>query len=140
MRWGVAGRRAKVMCGCITLRILMLAVYPSCTARKRLDLAQTLPTGYCNRAHDRFLVIQSRVSHPLTPRACSRCAMSTANVVGVLCGVRCSLFFISALYYAALANYSAMQWGWRSTGNIIMGVFSVGFREAGERLRDRAPL
>jgi len=76
-----------------------------------------------------FLVIQSRVSHPLAPlRMFALRNVATANVVGVLWAAALfAWFFISALYMQRLLNYSAMQVGLAFLpANIIMAVFSLG--------------
>lgn len=76
-----------------------------------------------------FLVIESRVSHPLMPlRMFALRNVATANVVGVLWAASLfAWFFISALYMQRVLNYSAMQVGLGFLpANIIMAAFSVG--------------
>lgn len=76
-----------------------------------------------------FLVIESRVSHPLMPlRMFALRNVATANVVGVLWAASLfAWFFISALYMQRVLNYNAMQVGLAFLpANIIMAAFSVG--------------
>ena len=91
-----------------------------------------------------FLVIESRVSHPLLPlRMFALRNVATANVVGVLwAAALLAWFFISALYMQRLLNYSAMQVGLAFLpANIIMSVFSLGLSaKLVMRFGIRAPL
>jgi EmrB/QacA subfamily drug resistance transporter len=91
-----------------------------------------------------FLVIESRVSHPLLPlRMFALRNVATANVVGVLWAAALfAWFFISALYMQRLLNYSAMQVGLAFLpANIIMSVFSLGLSaKLVMRFGIRAPL
>ena len=76
-----------------------------------------------------FLIIESRVSHPLMPlHMFALRNVATANVVGVLwAAAMFAWFFISALYMQRVLNYSAMQVGLAFLpANIIMAVFSLG--------------
>ena len=76
-----------------------------------------------------FLVIESRVSHPLMPlHMFALRNVATANGVGVLWAAGMfAWFFISALYMQRLLNYSAIQVGLAFLpANIIMAVFSLG--------------
>jgi MFS family permease len=76
-----------------------------------------------------FLVIESRVSHPLMPlRMFALRNVATANVVGVLWAASLfAWFFISALYMQRVLNYNAMQVGLAFLpANIIMAAFSIG--------------
>ncbi|MCO5397593.1 DHA2 family efflux MFS transporter permease subunit [Ralstonia soli] len=91
-----------------------------------------------------FLVIESRVSHPLMPlRMFALRNVATANVVGVLwAAAMFAWFFISALYMQRVLNYSAMQVGLAFLpANIIMAVFSLGLSaKLVMRFGIRAPL
>ena len=91
-----------------------------------------------------FLVIESRVSHPLMPlHMFGLRNVATANVVGVLWAAGMfAWFFISALYMQRLLNYSALQVGLAFLpANIIMAAFSVGLSaKLVMRFGIRAPL
>lgn len=91
-----------------------------------------------------FLVIESRVSHPLMPlRMFALRNVATANVVGVLwAAAMFAWFFISALYMQRVLDYSAMQVGLAFLpANIIMAVFSLGLSaKLVMRFGIRAPL
>jgi len=91
-----------------------------------------------------FLVIESRVSHPLMPlHMFALRNVATANVVGVLwAAAMFAWFFISALYMQRVLNYSAMQVGLAFLpANIIMAVFSLGLSaKLVMRFGIRAPL
>jgi EmrB/QacA subfamily drug resistance transporter len=91
-----------------------------------------------------FLVVESRISHPLMPlRMFALRNVATANVVGVLWAAALfAWFFISALYMQRLLDYSAMQVGLAFLpANIIMAVFSLGLSaKLVMRFGIRAPL
>jgi len=91
-----------------------------------------------------FLVVESRVSHPLMPlRMFALRNVATANVVGVLwAAAMFAWFFISALYMQRVLDYSAMQVGLAFLpANIIMAVFSLGLSaKLVMRFGIRAPL
>ncbi len=91
-----------------------------------------------------FLVIESRVPHPLMPlHMFALRNVATANVVGVLwAAAMFAWFFISALYMQRVLNYSAMQVGLAFLpANIIMAVFSLGLSaKLVMRFGIRAPL
>jgi EmrB/QacA subfamily drug resistance transporter len=125
---------------------LMLAVYAvvhgneagwtSAATLIQLALAALLLTA--------FLVIESRVSHPLMPlHMFALRNVATANVVGVLWAAALfAWFFISALYMQRLLNYSAMQVGLAFLpANLIMAAFSLGLSaKLVMRFGIRAPL
>nr|WP_315591708.1 DHA2 family efflux MFS transporter permease subunit [uncultured Cupriavidus sp.] len=76
-----------------------------------------------------FLVIESRVPHPLMRlRMFALRNVATANVVGVLWAAALfAWFFISALYMQRVLHYSAMQVGLAFLpANLIMAAFSLG--------------
>ncbi|MGJ7500618.1 DHA2 family efflux MFS transporter permease subunit [Variovorax sp. ZT5P49] len=76
-----------------------------------------------------FIVIESRVQHPLMPLGLFKLrSVSVANVVGVLwAAAMFAWFFISALYMQLVLNYTPMQIGLAFLpANIIMAVFSLG--------------
>lgn len=76
-----------------------------------------------------FLVIESRVRHPLMPLGLFRLRnVAVSNVVGVLwAAAMFAWFFISALYLQRVLGYSAMQVGLGFLpANVIMAVFSLG--------------
>uniref|UniRef100_C6BL00 Drug resistance transporter, EmrB/QacA subfamily n=2 Tax=Ralstonia pickettii TaxID=329 RepID=C6BL00_RALP1 len=91
-----------------------------------------------------FLIIESRVPHPLMPlRMFALRNVATANVVGVLwAAAMFAWFFISALYMQRVLHYSAMQVGLAFLpANIIMAVFSLGLSaKLVMRFGIRAPL
>ena len=91
-----------------------------------------------------FLIIESRVSHPLMPlHMFALRNVATANVVGVLwAAAMFAWFFISALYMQRVLGYSAMQVGLAFLpANIIMAVFSLGLSDKlVMRFGIRAPL
>jgi len=85
----------------------------------------------------RFLVIQSRVSHPLTPLRMFALRMGHGKRGGRLWAAALfAWFFISALYMQRLLNYTAR---WQvglavPTGQHHHGVFGGAFGEAGDAL------
>jgi EmrB/QacA subfamily drug resistance transporter len=76
-----------------------------------------------------FLVIESRVSHPLMPLGLFRHRnISTANGVGVLlAGSMFAWFFLTALYLQFVLGYSPLKVGLAFLpSSLIMGAFSLG--------------
>jgi EmrB/QacA subfamily drug resistance transporter len=76
-----------------------------------------------------FIVIESRVAHPLMPLTLFRLRnVATANVVGVLwAAAMFAWFFISALYMQLVLGYSPLQVGLAFLpANLIMAVCSLG--------------
>jgi EmrB/QacA subfamily drug resistance transporter len=76
-----------------------------------------------------FLVIESRVAHPLMPLSMFRLRnVSTANAVGVLWAASMfAWFFMSALYLQQVLGYDPLQVGLAFLpANLIMAVFSLG--------------
>ncbi|MET0335955.1 MAG: DHA2 family efflux MFS transporter permease subunit, partial [Rhizobacter sp.] len=76
-----------------------------------------------------FVVIESRVQHPLMPLKLFRSRnLAVSNVVGVLWAAGMfAWFFISALYLQLVLNYTPMEVGLAFLpSNIIMAVFSLG--------------
>jgi EmrB/QacA subfamily drug resistance transporter len=76
-----------------------------------------------------FLVIESRVSHPLMPLRLFRLrSVAVSNVIGVLwAAAMFAWFFISALYMQLVLGYDPMQIGLAFLpANVIMAVFSIG--------------
>ncbi|MGN6260304.1 MAG: DHA2 family efflux MFS transporter permease subunit [Ralstonia sp.] len=76
-----------------------------------------------------FLIIESRVSHPLMPlHMFALRNVATANVVGVLwAAAMFAWFFISALYMQAVLGWTPMQVGLAFLpSDLIMGAFSLG--------------
>jgi predicted MFS family arabinose efflux permease len=76
-----------------------------------------------------FLIIESRVQHPLMPLGLFRLRnVATANVVGVLwAAAMFAWFFISALYLQRVLGYRPLQVGLAFLpANLIMGFFSLG--------------
>jgi EmrB/QacA subfamily drug resistance transporter len=76
-----------------------------------------------------FLVIESRVQHPLIPLSLFRLRnLAAANGVGVLwAAAMFAWFFISALYMQQVLGYSPMQVGLAFLpANLIMAAFSLG--------------
>jgi EmrB/QacA subfamily drug resistance transporter len=75
-----------------------------------------------------FLLIESRVSHPLMPLRLFRVrSVSLANAVGVFwAAAMFAWFFISALYMQLVLGYDPMQIGLAFLpANLIMAVFSI---------------
>jgi predicted MFS family arabinose efflux permease len=75
-----------------------------------------------------FLLIESRVSHPLMPLRLFRLrSVSTANALGVLwAAAMFAWFFISALYMQHVLGYDPMQIGLAFLpANVIMAIFSI---------------
>jgi len=76
-----------------------------------------------------FLIIESRVQHPLMPLGLFRLRnVATANVVGVLwAAAMFAWFFISALYLQRVLGYRPLQVGLAFLpANLIMAFFSLG--------------
>ncbi|MBS0319422.1 MAG: DHA2 family efflux MFS transporter permease subunit [Proteobacteria bacterium] len=76
-----------------------------------------------------FIVVESRVAHPLVPlRLFALRNVATANVVGVLwAAAMFAWFFLSALYMQRVLDYTALQVGLAFLpANLIMAVFSLG--------------
>jgi EmrB/QacA subfamily drug resistance transporter len=76
-----------------------------------------------------FVVLESRVAHPLMPLKLFRSRnLAVSNVVGVLwAAAMFAWFFISALYLQLVLNYSPMQVGLAFLpSNLIMAAFSLG--------------
>jgi EmrB/QacA subfamily drug resistance transporter len=76
-----------------------------------------------------FIVIESRVEHPLVPlELLRRRNLATANVIGVLwAAAMFAWFFLSAQYLQLVLGYSALQVGLAFLpANLIMGTMSVG--------------
>lgn len=125
---------------------LMLAVYAIVHGNEAgWTSAQTLTQlGIAIALMMAFLIIESRVSHPLMPlRMFALRNVATANVVGVLwAAAMFAWFFISALYMQRVLDYSAMQVGLAFLpANIIMAVFSLGLSaKLVMRFGIRAPL
>ena len=129
---GEAGGQSLDVAGAVTVTLaLMLAVYAVVNGNEAGWLsAQTL--GLLAAAAVLlaiFLVIESRVSHPLMPLSLFRLRnVATANVVGVLwAAAMFAWFFISALYMQQVLGYSPMQVGLSFLpANLIMAAFSLG--------------
>lgn len=140
--------RAKLdVAGAITVTAsLMLAVYAIVHGNEAgWTSTQTLAQlGIAIALMIAFLVIESRVSHPLMPlHMFALRNVATANVVGVLWAAALfAWFFISALYMQRVLSYSAMQVGLAFLpANIIMAVFSLGLSaKLVMRFGIRAPL
>jgi EmrB/QacA subfamily drug resistance transporter len=76
-----------------------------------------------------FLVIETRVSHPLMPLRLFRLrSVAVSNVIGVLwAAAMFAWFFISALYMQLVLGYDPMQIGLAFLpANLIMAAFSIG--------------
>jgi EmrB/QacA subfamily drug resistance transporter len=76
-----------------------------------------------------FIMIESRVQHPLMPLAMFRLRnVATSNVVGMLwAAAMFAWFFISALYMQLVLGYSPLQVGLAFLpANLIMAAFSLG--------------
>jgi len=133
--------------GAITVTAsLMLAVYAIVHGNETgWTSTQTLvELGIAAALMALFLVIESRLAHPLVPlHMLAPRNVATANLVGMLwAAVLFAWFFISALYMQRLLNYSAMEVGLAFLpANIIMAVFSLGLSaKLVMRFGIRAPL
>lgn len=76
-----------------------------------------------------FLVVESRVRHPLMPLRLLRVrSLAVGNVVGALwAAAMFAWFFIAALYLQTVLGYDAFQVGLAFLpSNLIMGAFSIG--------------
>ncbi|MBC7918253.1 MAG: MFS transporter [Rhodoferax sp.] len=76
-----------------------------------------------------FLLLESRVRHPLVPLSLFRSRnVSATNVIGVLWSAGMfAWFFISALYMQQVLQYTPMQVGMAFLpANLIMAAFSIG--------------
>ncbi|HXT70992.1 MAG TPA: MFS transporter [Vicinamibacterales bacterium] len=109
----------------------MLGVYAIVNGRE-LGWTSTATMGMLGTAAAllaAFLMIESRVRHPLMPLAMFRLRnVATANVVGVLWAASMfAWFFISALYMQLVLGYTPMQVGLGFLpANLIMAAFSIG--------------
>ena len=126
-----SGQRLDVT-GAVTVTLaLMLAVYAVVNGNEAGWLStQTLgllAAGAVLMAV--FLVVESRVKHPLMPLSLFGLRnVALANVVGVLwAAAMFAWFFISALYMQQVLGYSPMQVGLAFLpANLIMAAFSLG--------------
>jgi EmrB/QacA subfamily drug resistance transporter len=126
-----SGRRLDAT-GAVTVTLaLMLAVYAVVNGNEAGWLsAQTLgllAAGVVLMVV--FLIIESRVQHPLMPLSLFGLRnIAIANVVGVLwAAAMFAWFFISALYMQQVLGYSPMQVGLAFLpANLIMAAFSLG--------------
>jgi EmrB/QacA subfamily drug resistance transporter len=129
---GVASSENLDVGGAVTITLsLMLAVYAVVGGNEAGWVsAQTLALlGAAIALLAVFIVIESRVQHPLMPLALFRLRnVATANVVGVLwAAAMFAWFFISALYMQLVLGYSPMQVGLAFLpANLIMAVCSLG--------------
>jgi hypothetical protein len=76
-----------------------------------------------------FLVLETKVAHPLMPLSLFRLrSVAVSNVIGVLwAAAMFAWFFLSALYMQLVLGYDAMHVGLGFLpANLIMAVFSVG--------------
>jgi EmrB/QacA subfamily drug resistance transporter len=118
--------------GAITVTAsLMLAVYAIVNGNEAgWTSAQTLGfIGIAIALLALFLVIETRVQHPLMPLALFRMRnVSMANAIGVLwAAAMFAWFFISALYMQRVLGYAPFQVGLAFLpANLIMAVFSLG--------------
>ncbi|HEV7915136.1 MAG TPA: DHA2 family efflux MFS transporter permease subunit [Albitalea sp.] len=129
---GAAGDGRLDVVGAVTVTgSLMLAVYAIVGGNEAgWTSAQTLSLLASALAlMAMFLVIESRVAHPLMPLRLFRLRnVATANIVGVLwAAAMFAWFFISALYMQRVLGYDPMQVGLGFLpANLIMAVFSLG--------------
>ncbi|MBN9488157.1 MAG: DHA2 family efflux MFS transporter permease subunit [Alphaproteobacteria bacterium] len=126
-----SGQRLDVT-GAVTVTLaLMLAVYAVVNGNEAGWLsAQTLGLLAATAVlMVVFLVVESRVKHPLMPLSLFGLRnIAIANVVGVLwAAAMFAWFFISALYMQQVLGYSPMQVGLAFLpANLIMAAFSLG--------------
>lgn len=118
--------------GAVTITVsLMLAVYAVVNGNEVGWLAtQTVSMlGIAVALLLVFLLIESRVAHPLMPLGLFRLRnVAVSNVVGVLwAAAMFAWFFISALYLQLVLGYTPMQVGLAFLpANLIMAAFSLG--------------
>ncbi|MCW5697663.1 MAG: DHA2 family efflux MFS transporter permease subunit [Bauldia sp.] len=110
---------------------LMLAVYATVNGNEAgWGSPQTL--GFLGAAavlFAAFLVIESRIAHPLIPLGLFKLRnLSTASVVGILWSTAMFAFsFLSALYLQLVLGYTPLQVGLAVLpANLLMGAFSIG--------------
>jgi EmrB/QacA subfamily drug resistance transporter len=127
-----AGDRRVDIAGAVTVTAsLMLAVYAIVNGNEvGWGTGQTLGLLAVSAVLlGAFLVIESRVSHPLMPLGLFKHRnISTANGVGVLlAGSMFAWFFLTALYLQLVLDYSPLQVGLAFLpSSLIMGAFSLG--------------
>jgi EmrB/QacA subfamily drug resistance transporter len=131
VRGQAAGERLDVGGAVTVTAALMLAVYAIVNGNEAgWTGAQTLSLlGVSLVLMAIFLVIESRVQHPLMPlRLFGLRNVSTANVIGVLwAAAMFAWFFISALYLQRVLGSTPMQVGLAFLpANLIMAAFSLG--------------
>ena len=130
-RGHAAGERLDVAGAVSVTTALMLAVYAVVDGNGvGWGAVQTLALlGAAVLLLGLFIVIESRVTHPLMPLALFGLRkVATANVVGVLwAAAMFAWFFISALYLQRVLGYAPMQVGLAFLpANLIMAAFSLG--------------
>ena len=130
-RGHAAGERLDVAGAVTVTTALMLAVYGVVNGNQAgWGSAQTLALlGAAVLLLGLFIVIESRVTHPLMPLSLFRLRkVAVANVVGVLwAAAMFAWFFISALYLQLVLGYTPMQVGLAFLpANLIMAAFSLG--------------
>jgi EmrB/QacA subfamily drug resistance transporter len=127
-----AGDRRVDIAGAVTVTVsLMLAVYAIVNGNEvGWMTGQTLGMLAASVVLlGAFLVIESRVSHPLMPLGLFKHRnISTANGVAVLlAGSMFAWFFLTALYLQLVLGYSPLQVGLAFLpSSLIMGAFSLG--------------
>jgi EmrB/QacA subfamily drug resistance transporter len=127
-----AGDRRVDIAGAVTVTAsLMLAVYAIVNGNEvGWGTGQTLGLLAVSAVLlGAFLLIESRVSHPLMPLGLFKHRnISTANGVGVLlAGSMFAWFFLTALYLQLVLDYSPLQVGLAFLpSSLIMGAFSLG--------------
>jgi MFS family permease len=127
-----AGDRRVDIAGAVTVTAaLMLAVYAIVNGNEvGWQTGQTLGLLAASVALlGAFLVIESRVSHPLVPLGLFKHrTLATANGVAVLlAGSMFAWFFLTALYLQLVLGYSPLQVGLAFLpSSLIMGAFSLG--------------
>ena len=127
-----AGDRRVDIAGAVTVTAsLMLAVYAIVNGNEvGWGTGQTLGLLAVSAVLlGAFLVIESRVSHPLMPLGLFKHrTLATANGVAVLlAGSMFAWFFLTALYLQLVLDYSPLQVGLAFLpSSLIMGAFSLG--------------
>ncbi|MBB3177630.1 DHA2 family efflux MFS transporter permease subunit [Variovorax sp. Sphag1AA] len=145
-RGHAAGERLDVGGAVTVTAALMLAVYAIVNGNEAgWTSTQTLSLlGVSIVLMAIFLVIESRVQHPLMPLRLFRLRnVSTANVIGVLwAAAMFAWFFISALYLQLVLGSTPMQVGLAFLpANLIMAAFSLGLSaKLVMRFGNRGPL
>lgn len=129
---GVSKKTQLDVWGALTITLsLMLAVYAIVNGNIKGWLS-TQTVGMLSAAvvlFILFLLIESRISHPLVPLSLFRSRdLATSNIIGILWSASMfAWFFLSALYLQLVLGYTPLQVGLSFLpANLIMAIFSLG--------------